>query len=305
MPNDEEEQDREGMLHDIFKKIFENRLTSTPLRNPTKILDIGTGTGEWAMDIGDVFPDAEVIGTDIAKIQPSAAPSNVFFQIDDAEDEDGWTWSENEFDLVHLRGMQGAFMDWRHIYTEAFRVLKKGGCIEILDFDNHTRLLSYFSDDPDVAAWLAAVNEASRRSGRPRGDAHLNPALLEEVGFVDVSVTEKIMPLGAWPEDEDEQNTGKHFLVTMLDGVEGTSLRLLTQNMGWKIEDVRKTIKFVETRMKAIAMDKHKSKGMGFIVKVLVGVKPSDEGIPEVDIPDEESVKTMTNLNGGIYADKW
>ena len=65
------------------------------------------------MDMGDEFPNAEVIGTDIAKIQPDAAPSNVFFQIDDAEDEE-WTW-EDDFDLVHLRSMQGAFMDWQRI----------------------------------------------------------------------------------------------------------------------------------------------------------------------------------------------
>lgn len=309
MPNDEDEQDRGRMLNDIFRKIFDNRLTSVPLHDPTKILDIGTGTGEWAMEMGEVYPDADVIGTDIAKIQDTAIPRNVFFQIDDAEDEDGWTWQEDSIDLVHLRSMQGAFMDWKQIYREAFKVLKSGsGWLEVLDFDNHTRILSYFKDDPDVAAWLAAVNEASRRSGRPRGDAHLDPARLEEIGFVDVSVSEKIIPTGTWPQDEEEQLVGTHFLVTMLNGVEATSLRPLTEHMGWDIEDVRKSIKFVETRMKAIGMDKHKSKGMGFIVKVLVGRKPSEEDtnkdIPEVDVPDEESIKTMTKLNGDIYSDK-
>jgi SAM-dependent methyltransferase len=290
------------MLHEIFKKIFNHRLTSVPLHNPTKILDIGTGTGEWAMDMGDEFPNAEVIGTDIAKIQPDAAPSNVFFQIDDAEDEE-WTW-EDDFDLVHLRSMQGAFTDWQRIYRETFRVLKKGGWIEVLDFDNHSRLMSYFSDSPDAAAWLAAINEASRRSGRPRGDAHLDPEVLRKIGFVDVSVSERTIPTGAWPESPEDQNTGKWFLVTMLNGIEATSLRPLTEHMGWEIEDVRKIIRLVETRMKAIAMDKHKSKGMGFVIKTLVGMKPSDEGIPEVDVPDEESIRTMKKFNGDISSGK-
>ena len=38
---------------------------------PGRILDIGTGTGIWAIDVGDEYPDAEIIGTDISPTQPS------------------------------------------------------------------------------------------------------------------------------------------------------------------------------------------------------------------------------------------
>ncbi|KAE9374526.1 putative Demethylmenaquinone methyltransferase [Stipitochalara longipes BDJ] len=303
MPIDEAEQSRGQMLHGVFRDIFNYRLTSVPLHNPKNILDIGTGTGEWSIEMGEQYPEAEVIGTDIARIQDTAVPENVYFQIDDAEHEDGWTFSA-EFDLVHLRCMQGAFRSWQRVYSEAFKALAPGGYLEVIDFDNHTRILSYFSDDPGVAAWLAAVNEASKRSGRPRGDAHLNPELLREIGFVDVSVSEKSIPTGAWPMDPYEQNLGKHFLLTMFHGVEAMALRPLTENMDWSIEDVAKSIKLVEDRLWAVALDKEKSKGMGFIVKTLVGMKPLEDDIPEVDVPDEESIKTLTSLNGDIYIDK-
>jgi cyclopropane fatty-acyl-phospholipid synthase-like methyltransferase len=36
-----------------------------------RILDIGTGTGIWAIEMADQFPQAEVIGTDLSPIQPS------------------------------------------------------------------------------------------------------------------------------------------------------------------------------------------------------------------------------------------
>ena len=39
-------------------------------KNPQHILDCGTGTGIWALDIGEVFPSAEVIGVDLSPIQP-------------------------------------------------------------------------------------------------------------------------------------------------------------------------------------------------------------------------------------------
>jgi hypothetical protein len=92
--------------------------------------------------------------------------------------------------------MQGAFMDWKYVYREAFRCLKPGGYIEVVDFDNHTRLMSYFDNDPDVVNLLAAVNEASNRAGRPRGDAHLDPNLLKELGFMNVSISEGNIPTG-------------------------------------------------------------------------------------------------------------
>jgi methylase of polypeptide subunit release factors len=35
----------------------------------TIVLDIGTGTGIWAIDFADEHPEAEVIGTDLSPIQ--------------------------------------------------------------------------------------------------------------------------------------------------------------------------------------------------------------------------------------------
>lgn len=37
---------------------------------PARILDLGTGTGIWAIDMADKYPDAEVIGVDLSVIQP-------------------------------------------------------------------------------------------------------------------------------------------------------------------------------------------------------------------------------------------
>lgn len=50
---------------------MDGKLHFAPIEAPGKVLDIGTGTGIWAMDLGDEFPEAEVIGTDISPIQPS------------------------------------------------------------------------------------------------------------------------------------------------------------------------------------------------------------------------------------------
>jgi ubiquinone/menaquinone biosynthesis C-methylase UbiE len=111
MPCDEDEQTRMNMLHEVYLYILGGRLTTAPLDSPTKILDVGTGCGDWPIAMGEQYPGAEVIGIDIAKLQPSAVPQNVFFEIADAEEELGWTYAEDSFDLVHFRTMMGAFKD--------------------------------------------------------------------------------------------------------------------------------------------------------------------------------------------------
>lgn len=50
MPNDEPEQEREDMKHAMIVSLCEGKLHVCPLENPQKILDIGTGTGIWAVD---------------------------------------------------------------------------------------------------------------------------------------------------------------------------------------------------------------------------------------------------------------
>jgi methylase of polypeptide subunit release factors len=55
--------------HHIFGLVM-GGLHLAPLVSPQKILDLGTGSGLWAMDAADEYPSAEVIGTDLSPVQP-------------------------------------------------------------------------------------------------------------------------------------------------------------------------------------------------------------------------------------------
>ena len=292
------------MLHTIYNHVI-GKLTTVPLHNPTRILDWGTGTGEWAIAMGEDYPEAEVLGIDIARIQDSRVPVNVFFEIDDAEEDGEWTWSGNEFDLVHFRYMAGAFMDWKRIYRETFRNLKPGGYVEVIDFDNHDSFLSYFDPDGPTARFMKALNAGMKKAGRPFGLVHLMPRLLRDAGFVNVSVSEKTIPMGAWPDDPEEKKIGKHFLVTRLWGAEAVCLRPLTEQLGWAIEDVTKLCDEVVDEIRTIGMDPVKGHGLNFKLRILTGKKPGG-GLLEVDIPDGsstmgDSIRTITQTNGGAH----
>ncbi|KAJ5984500.1 hypothetical protein N7481_006599 [Penicillium waksmanii] len=139
MPNDETELTRLNILHQIYLILLDGHLTTAPFRsNPQsspRILDIGTGPGDWAIEMSAEFPKAEIIASDIGVFDSGLgqlALPNVDFQLADAQSE--WTYHE-PFDLVHMRGLSGAFRDWGRIYQQAFAHLKPGGFIEVADTD--------------------------------------------------------------------------------------------------------------------------------------------------------------------------
>lgn len=53
MPNDEEEADRLDMLHEMILTTMHRKLFLAPIgESPTRVIDLGTGTGIWAIDFG-------------------------------------------------------------------------------------------------------------------------------------------------------------------------------------------------------------------------------------------------------------
>ena len=71
IPNDEVENDRLDFQHAMFLRTIGGKLHLAPVpKNPQNVLDIGTGTGIWAIDFADEYPSAKVVGTDLSPIQP-------------------------------------------------------------------------------------------------------------------------------------------------------------------------------------------------------------------------------------------
>jgi ubiquinone/menaquinone biosynthesis C-methylase UbiE len=82
-------------------------------------LDIGTGTGLWAIEFADRWPNASVTGTDLSPIQPDMVPDNVRFEIADVESD--WMLKENSLDYVHSRIMIGALTDYQETMVKAYQ----------------------------------------------------------------------------------------------------------------------------------------------------------------------------------------
>ncbi|KAF6513404.1 hypothetical protein HZS61_006729 [Fusarium oxysporum f. sp. conglutinans] len=64
----------EYLQHNLFILMLDNKLGLAPPNDPNskakRVLDVGTGTGIWAIDYADEHPEAKVIGVDLSPIQP-------------------------------------------------------------------------------------------------------------------------------------------------------------------------------------------------------------------------------------------
>lgn len=86
-PNDEQERERLNLQYHVITRVLGGKLFLAPLTDaypPRRILDIATGTGEWAIEIGDHFRQSQVTATDLSPIQPAEVPPNVTFFVEDS-----------------------------------------------------------------------------------------------------------------------------------------------------------------------------------------------------------------------------
>jgi hypothetical protein len=183
-----------------------------------------------------------------------------------------WERTPDYFDLVHFRNMSGAFKNWSFIYEQALRVVKPGGWIEILDYDDYWAMqnfMSYFEPGSIIHRVTRDVNEAAELSGRAQGVGHLDPRLLYEAGFRDIQITEHAIPFSP-----REMSTGHLWLLAIRESIEATTLRLLTTYKGWSASEVRMAVSILQEELQTMALNPERARGFVMKIKVLTGRKP-------------------------------
>ncbi|KEZ42062.1 Uncharacterized protein SAPIO_CDS6479 [Scedosporium apiospermum] len=256
LPNDDREQERLNLQHHIWRLLLGGSLHTVPLPDPSsdeelRILDLGTGTGVWAIDMADEYPSSQVFGVDLSPIQPEWVPINCRFHVDDYESE--WTYRENEkFDYIHGRALCGTSSDWPALYGRIKENLKPGGWVEMQEYDAWV-----FSDDdsferaPWTREWVEKLDEASLKFGRQINIAQYHKQWMIDAGFEDVVEEVKRIPIGIWAKDPVLKELGRFEQIHMQMSVESHTPALFTRVWGYTNEQVQVLIEGVKREFRS------------------------------------------------------
>jgi SAM-dependent methyltransferase len=195
LPKDLREIDRLDLQHYALRVVLQANYLA-PVGLPRRILDTGCGTGQWAYDLCQEFPQATVVGLDIEPIkQTTNLPSN--FRFVRANLLDGLPFADDSFDFVHQRllALSLPVTCWPVLVKDLARVTASGGWVELIE------------GSAEVAPAGPATQEVFSLIGQyllARGlDGQGNVArslvrYLEEAGLSAIQQRTVAVPVGEW-----------------------------------------------------------------------------------------------------------
>ncbi|MFZ0217511.1 MAG: class I SAM-dependent methyltransferase [Candidatus Dormiibacterota bacterium] len=104
-----------------------------PVSHPGRILDAGTGTGQWAFELCETFPEATAVGLDVAATSKSPAPETYRFVRGNLLA--GLPFEDACFGFVHQRLLRAGIpaQAWPAVVQDLARVTSPGGWVELVE----------------------------------------------------------------------------------------------------------------------------------------------------------------------------
>ncbi|KAK4685759.1 hypothetical protein P7C73_g4386, partial [Tremellales sp. Uapishka_1] len=181
-------------------------------------LDIGVGTGIWAIEMAKEFPRAEWIGTDLAPVQKDYdIPDNLHFVQEDATK--GFGYPDAHFDVIHARMLIAGIRNWKALINEVVRLLKPGALVVFVECVVPWRLMGVPEEEQrKVAPGFVKFGEYLTAGCEGRGydnDAatkHIAKYLRENGAMGEVQQAPIALPLWPWSDDPVLKKCGQVML---------------------------------------------------------------------------------------------
>ncbi|KAF7342869.1 Secondary metabolism regulator LAE1 [Mycena sanguinolenta] len=138
LPADEDESKRFNLMHRLIRFIFNGRIYMGPTKEVLQFgpyrqaLDLGTGRGEWAVELCEEFSWVFTTGVDIVPIQYLEVPERCRFEMWDINIHH-MPYTDGCFDLVHARAVLTGIRNYPHFLGQIGRILRPGGLVLLIE----------------------------------------------------------------------------------------------------------------------------------------------------------------------------
>jgi SAM-dependent methyltransferase len=194
LPKDKEEEYRLNFQHYALLQAIGSHYVAPISERVHLMLDVGTGTGIWPIEMAALFPQAQIIGVDIdpAPFKPET-PDNCYLRVGNVLA--GLPFPDALFGYTHQRLMTAALTaeNWPRAVRELVRVTRPGGWVECVELDN--QMQNAGPAGQQLQALMAEVGKALGFDGeviRHLGD------LLKQEGLQSVEMQPIVIPVGDW-----------------------------------------------------------------------------------------------------------
>lgn len=194
LPREPSEVNRLDLQHFALHELLGTNHVA-PLTNPRSVLDVGTGTGQWAADLSEEFGDALVVGTDQGPpVERRTEPRYHYVRINVLQ---GLPFLDGRFDYVHQRFLRSGIPPaaWPGVVRELARVTARGGVVELSEVSEH-----WANAGPAASRFFSLMRELGGSNGLDvEGPPGLDLAgFLRGADLEDVGERQVIVPVGEW-----------------------------------------------------------------------------------------------------------
>ena len=195
LPKDDAELNRLDFQHYMLRFALRG-LYAPLLEQPRAVLDVGCGTGRWALEMAQLFPQAQVVALDLVAPPDSTGagvkrPQNYRFV--EGNVLQGLAFDDESFDFTHQRALLGAIPEaaWPGVARELARVTRSGGWVQLVEPAPAPL------GGPGMNALAQWTQEASMRRGINTAVGAQVGEFLRQAGLQDIHTREIKIPMGA------------------------------------------------------------------------------------------------------------